>query len=157
MSINKNVNNSIDNTQSKKNIYQEKVAFQNIGSYPQEEMFNQDVLERYSYYDSFDSQEDFTTQNTMKHQNYSQNINILDDPNIMKSDLLAVLSTPQGRRFLRRLFRSCGVFDYIPITDQSLYAWHEGRRSIGLIVYHSVFELGANFINQLLTEDRNNI
>lgn len=83
--------------------------------------------------------------------------NILDDPNIMKSDLLSVLASPQGRRFLRRIFRACGVFDYTPIGDTALYAWHEGRRSIGLIVYHSVFELGANFINQLLIEDRNNI
>ena len=83
--------------------------------------------------------------------------NILDDPRIMKSDLLALLNTPQGRRFLRRMLRACGVFDYIPVGDAALYAWHEGRRSVGLIIYHQVFELGANFINQLLGEDRNNV
>ena len=83
--------------------------------------------------------------------------NVLDDPNIMKSDLLAVLSTAQGRRLVRRMFRACGVFDYMPVGDAALYAWHEGRRSVGLILYHQVFALGANFINQLLGEDKNNV
>lgn len=82
---------------------------------------------------------------------------ILDDPRIMKSDLLAVLGTAQGRRLLRRVFRTCGVFDYMPVGDAALYAWHEGRRSVGLVLYHQVFALGANFINQLLGEDRNNV
>lgn len=82
---------------------------------------------------------------------------VLDDPHVMKSDLLTVLGTAQGRRLVRRMFRACGVFDYMPVGDAALYAWHEGRRSVGLILYHQVFGLGANFINQLLGEDRNNV
>lgn len=82
---------------------------------------------------------------------------ILSDPNITKSDLLTVLSSVQGRRFVRRIFRTCHVFDSIPVGEANLHAWHEGRRSVGLIVYHQVFGLGANFINQLLSEDTNNV
>ena len=82
---------------------------------------------------------------------------VLDDPNLMQSDLLSVLGTVQGRRLVRRMFRACGVFDYMPVGDAALYAWHEGRRSVGLVLYHQVFALGANFINQLLGEDKNNV
>ncbi len=82
---------------------------------------------------------------------------ILDDENLSQSDLLAVLGTASGRRFVRRIFRACNVFEFMPVGDANLYAWHEGRRSIGLGLYQQVFGLGQNFINQLLNEERNNV
>lgn len=136
--------------------------FNSYNDYPKEEMFNQELNAQSGEYGT--SEKEYLDP-TLSKSLYEESVNtqyaiatsMLDDPHIMKSDLLSVLATPQGRRFLRRLFRSCGVFDYTPIGDSALYAWHEGRRSIGLIVYHSVFELGANFINQLIMEDINNI
>ncbi len=93
----------------------------------------------------------------MNTQNNDEKNILQDDENLVQSDLLAVLGTPQGRRFIRRIFRACGVFEAMPVGDQNLYAWHEGRRSIGLVLYHRIFALGANFTNQLLTEDRNSV
>ena len=85
------------------------------------------------------------------------NENLLDNTDLSQSDLLHMLRSPQGRRFIRRIFRMCGVFNHMPVGDSAIYAWHEGRRSIGLSLYHQVFGLGQNFINQLLQEDHNNV
>ncbi len=84
-------------------------------------------------------------------------ISILDDETLSQSDLLAILGTASGRRFIRRIFRACNVFEFMPVGEASLYAWHEGRRSIGLSLYQQIFALGQNFINQLLNEERNNV
>ncbi len=94
---------------------------------------------------------------SIEREELEQTKSVLDDEILSQSDLLTVLGTAGGRRFVRRIFNACNVFEHMPVGDKSLYAWHEGRRSIGLCLYHQTLSLGPNFINQLLNEDRNNV
>lgn len=70
-----------------------------------------------------------------------------------KNDLRTVLASPQGRRFLRRLLLSCHLFEAIPISDKASFAWYEGQRDLGLVLYHQIASLGQNHMNQLFTEE----
>lgn len=84
-------------------------------------------------------------------------LSVLDDPDVMKADLLHVLGSSQGRRFVRRVFQDCGVFTAMPAHDPLLMASLEGKRQVGLALFDQVKACGANFITQLLQEDTNNV
>lgn len=84
-------------------------------------------------------------------------LSVLDDPDVMKADLLHVLGSAQGRRFIRRVFRTCGVFAPLPANDPLFMACLEGKRQVGLALFEQVKACGANFITQLLQEDGNNV
>lgn len=47
-------------------------------------------------------------------------------------DLQAVMKTEQGRRVLRRILDSTGVFRTSFVVDPGVTAFNEGRRDIGL-------------------------
>lgn len=66
-----------------------------------------------------------------------------------QSDLLHLTQSVQGRRFLRQLLVMTGVFEEIPIGNAAYYAYLEGRRSLGLMLYHRLYELGINYLVQI--------
>ena len=66
-------------------------------------------------------------------------------------DLLAVLSTDVGRRVLWRIITTCGVMDPVP-TVTGVQQWHEGRRSIGIDLWHDIQAVNPNFIPQMMQE-----
>lgn len=68
-----------------------------------------------------------------------------------RRDLLAVCSTDVGRRVLWRLITLCGVVDPVPpINGQQ--QWHEGRRSIGIDLWHDITGVNPNLIPQMMQE-----
>lgn len=73
--------------------------------------------------------------------------------NELQKDLQFLLESPQGKRFIKALFQSTYVFESMPIGNKEWYAWHEGRRSIGLMLYHRVLALGINYLMPLQGED----
>jgi hypothetical protein len=58
------------------------------------------------------------------------------------NDLLAVLSLPEGRRFLWDVIKDCGVYrsSYLAAVNPEGTAFNEGRRSIGLNLIVSINE-----------------
>lgn len=67
----------------------------------------------------------------------------------LQKDLQFLLETPQGKRFFKALLQSTYVFESMPINNKEWYAWYEGRRSIGLMLYHRVLALGIHYLNQI--------
>lgn len=53
-------------------------------------------------------------------------------------DLVTVLSTPPGRRFVWRLLSECGVFHGSFNESSNRMAFQEGRRDIGLMILNEV-------------------
>lgn len=66
-----------------------------------------------------------------------------------QADLLHITQSVQGRRFLRQLLLMTGVFEEIPIGNAAYYAYLEGRRSLGLMLYHRLYALGINYLAQI--------
>lgn len=84
-------------------------------------------------------------------------LNVLDDPEVMRADLMHILECAQGRRFIRRVFQNCGVFAPLPVQEPLQAALLEGRRSMGLLLFEQVKACGVNYITKLLQEDMNNV
>lgn len=70
----------------------------------------------------------------------------------LQSDLLTLAKMPQGRRFLKHLLDTAGVFEPMPVNSQALYAYCEGRRSMGLMLYRRLYALGPQYIIQIQGE-----
>ncbi len=66
-----------------------------------------------------------------------------------QSDLLYIAQSVQGRRFLGQLLMMTGVFEEIPIGNAAYYAYLEGKRSLGLMLYHRLYALGINYLAQI--------
>lgn len=74
-----------------------------------------------------------------------------------QADLLFIAKSEQGRRFLKDLLLAAGVFAEIPVANPNLYAYYEGRRSLGLMLYHRLYALGskngANYLMQIQEQE----
>lgn len=70
----------------------------------------------------------------------------------IQNDLLSLAKTPQGRRFLKYLLEAAGVFESMPVANQAMYAYCEGRRSMGLMLYHRLYALGPQYLIQIQGE-----
>ncbi|MDE5680780.1 MAG: hypothetical protein K2I05_00310 [Mailhella sp.] len=64
----------------------------------------------------------------------------------IQNDLSYLVQNAQGRRFLKHLFAETGVFETIPIQNKKSYAYFEGKRSIGLALYHRLYALDPEHI-----------
>lgn len=49
-----------------------------------------------------------------------------------RNDLVSVMNTPEGRRFVWQLIGNAGVFQQSFVADATATAFNEGRRSVGL-------------------------
>lgn len=70
-----------------------------------------------------------------------------------QADLLFIAQSEQGRRFLKDLLLAAGVFAEIPVANPNLYAYFEGRRSLGLMLYHRLYALGAKYLIQIQEQE----
>lgn len=70
-----------------------------------------------------------------------------------QADLLHITQSVQGRRFLKRLLYETGVFAEIPVANANVYAYLEGKRSLGLMLYHRLYALGANCLIQIQEQE----
>lgn len=70
-----------------------------------------------------------------------------------QADLLHITQSVQGRRFLKRFLHETGIFAEIPIANANVYAYLEGKRSLGLMLYHRLYALGANCLIQIQEQE----
>lgn len=70
-----------------------------------------------------------------------------------EADLLHITQSVQGRRFLKQLLYETGVFAEIPVGNANIYAYLEGKRSLGLMLYHRLYALGANTLIQIQEQE----
>lgn len=70
-----------------------------------------------------------------------------------QADLLHITQSIQGRRFLKQLLYETGVFAEIPVGNANVYAYLEGKRSLGLMLYHRLYALGANTLIQIQEQE----
>lgn len=70
-----------------------------------------------------------------------------------QADLLHITQSAQGRRFLKQLLYDTGIFAEIPIGNANVYAYLEGKRSLGLMLYHRLYALGANYLIQIQEQE----
>jgi hypothetical protein len=68
------------------------------------------------------------------------------------ADFKAVIGTPQGRRFVKRVLGECGVHRTTFNESAALAAYLEGKRSVGLWL-QSLFAEYPGFYIQLLQEE----
>lgn len=68
------------------------------------------------------------------------------------SDFKAVIETPEGRRFLRRLLAECGIHRSTFAESDRLTAFLEGKRTIGLWL-QNLFANYPEIYIQMLRED----
>lgn len=68
------------------------------------------------------------------------------------SDLKSVLKTPQGRRFIWRLWEKCGIYrnPFTPNANQTGY--NSGRMSIGQEVLRDVMQANVSVFAQIQQE-----
>lgn len=69
------------------------------------------------------------------------------------NDLRDILTTPQGRRYIWKLWGCTGVFraSYAP-KDANLTAFREGQRDIGLILLQDINEASPTALAQMRSE-----
>ena len=69
------------------------------------------------------------------------------------NDLRDILSTPQGRRYIWKLWGLTGVFraSYVP-KDANLTAFKEGQRDIGLALLQDINEASPTALGQMRSE-----
>lgn len=72
-----------------------------------------------------------------------------------REDLRAVLSTPEGRRFVRRVLSVCGMRDSTFNTNALSMAHLEGRRSVAVWLEGEVIDSGEDHYFRLLKEPDN--
>lgn len=70
-----------------------------------------------------------------------------------QADLQFIAQSEQGRRFLKDLLLASGVFAEIPVANPNMYAYYEGRRSLGLMLYHRLYALGADYLIQIQEQE----
>ncbi len=70
-----------------------------------------------------------------------------------QADLQFIIQSEQGRRFLKDLLLAAGVFQEIPVANPHLYAYLEGKRSLGLMLYHRLYALGAKYLIQIQEQE----
>ena len=70
---------------------------------------------------------------------------------LAKADFQAVLATPEGRRFVRRVLAESGVHQASFAADGLLMAYREGRRSLGLWLQGLFMDFPDQYL-QLLKE-----
>lgn len=68
-------------------------------------------------------------------------------------DLQAVLDTEHGRRFLFRLILETRTFES-SFTGNSMSFYNDGRKSVGLDLFHEVMELDPVLFQQMWTEHK---
>lgn len=68
-----------------------------------------------------------------------------------RADLLALLDTPAGRRFIWRKMAECGVFSQCEELNARVYLF-EGRRSIGLKMLAEIDEAKPEALLQMMQE-----
>jgi hypothetical protein len=72
---------------------------------------------------------------------------------VAASDFKAVIDTPQGRRFVRRLLGECGVHQSSMHTDALTMAYKEGRRSLGLWLQALFADLPDQYLKMLMEKN----
>ena len=72
-----------------------------------------------------------------------------------REDLRAVISTPEGRRFVRRVLASCGMRESTFNTNALVMASNEGRRSVAVWLEGEVIDAGEDHYFRLLKEPDN--
>lgn len=68
-------------------------------------------------------------------------------------DLQHVLSTPQGRRFVRGLLADCGEHRSSFHTNAQVTAFNEGGRNIGLKLKSRIVKASPEWLAELLAAD----
>ena len=69
-------------------------------------------------------------------------------------DILEVMKTPSGRRYMWRLLSCCGVFrDGLGRTNEMTYVFI-GRRQIGLEQMHTILDANPSLWDTMLRENR---
>lgn len=68
------------------------------------------------------------------------------------NDIKTVLSTSEGRRFYWNIMERCGVFKDKFIEDTNLCYFLKGQRSVGLRLFHDVFEAEPTAFQQMQQE-----
>lgn len=61
-------------------------------------------------------------------------------------DLQFLAESVQGRRFLKYLLDFAGIFDAMPVGSKDIYAYYEGRRSMGLMLYHGLYGINPRYL-----------
>lgn len=64
----------------------------------------------------------------------------------LQNDLKSMADTVHGRRFLKYLLDCAGVFESMPVGSRDMYAYCEGRRSMGLMLYHRLQALDPQYL-----------
>lgn len=72
-----------------------------------------------------------------------------------RADLISVLSTPQGRRFVRRVLAQAGHRMSTFHTNALVMSFNEGRREIGVWLEAEVIDAGEEHYIRLLKEPDN--
>lgn len=72
-----------------------------------------------------------------------------------REDLVSVLSTPQGRRFVRRVLAQAGHRMSTFHTNALVMSFNEGRREIGVWLEAEVIDAGEDHYIRLLKEPDN--
>lgn len=68
-------------------------------------------------------------------------------------DLAAVLSTPEGMRFIRRLLARCAILNPTISSDAISMARAEAFRCVGLNILADIQEIAPSAVPQLLRRD----
>lgn len=68
------------------------------------------------------------------------------------NDVRAILKTPEGRRYLRKLLGKCGIFRSSFTPNSNLTAFNEGKRDIGLEVLIEINEADGSAFAQMQNE-----
>lgn len=67
-----------------------------------------------------------------------------------QKDFLEMIATPAGKRYLRRVIATCGVFQ-TTYTGNSETFFKEGRRSVGLELLDDVRKWAPELLGAILT------
>lgn len=70
------------------------------------------------------------------------------------SDLMAVLSTREGRRHYWRLMSRCGVFGLSFTRSSRQTAFNEGERNIGLLLFSELTEHAPDNYALMISENK---
>ncbi len=71
-------------------------------------------------------------------------------------DLRAVLSSPNGRRFIWRLLKDCKIYEE-SFTGNSTTFYNEGRRSVGLKILDSVMKADVDMYLKMQLEHKGEV
>lgn len=71
-----------------------------------------------------------------------------------RRDLIETLKTPQGRRVYWRLMAKCGAFREQFTQDTNKAYFFQGKRSVGLEMYHDLLDADPDIYIKMLHENK---